>query len=378
MRSIAALAMLGLIAAPAAAEETAQAGRIWRGTLGDTAITACFFDEDARAGIYYIDAALEPIRLEPTGAATEQTSRETGGVDDEKEAIWRFAPDAEDRITGDWFSGDAMLPISLTAAAATFPEYGTPCESEAFLAPLLAGGETSAKRARLGRTRYTELAYAGPNRSGLDDYEVTTFALDPVRPGDAAINRALAAAMPDGTAAHFGGQCAGWSMGSPGGGAGYLEQAIVPILISPRWLSVRDSGSSYCGGAHPNHFAGFAVYDRDSGAEVDPAAWFTPGALAFYDWEGEPGRPRAIAGLSDALGQALMAHWSGSDDLSECGTPDAIGGYSWQIGLTREGPVFVPQLPHVIFACTEEVVIPWKTARPFLSAEGRAVMKSLR
>ena len=40
--------------------------------------------------------------------------------------------------------------------------------------------------------------------------------------------------------------------------------------------------------------------------------------------------------------------------------------------------VFVPQLPHVIFACTEEVVLPWKAARPFLSDAGTAVRKSLR
>ncbi|PLK25169.1 hypothetical protein C0V72_02435 [Porphyrobacter sp. TH134] len=378
MRSIAALAMLGLIAAPAAAEETAQASRIWRGMLGDTAITACFFDEDARAGIYYIDAALAPIGLDPAGDAGPNVSRERGGSDEGGEAIWIFAPDADDRIQGEWQRGDQTLGFGLTAVPVPLAEYSSPCETEAFLGPLLAGGEITDKPARFEGTAYTERSYTGPKRAGVDDYNVATLALDPVRPGDGAINRALAAALPDGTAAHGAGQCAGWSMANGGTGLGYLEQAIVPILISPRWLSVRDSGSSYCGGAHPNHFTGFAVYDRDSGAEVDPAAWFTPGALAFYDWESEPGHPRAIAGLSDALGQALLAHWSGSNDLSECGTPDAIGGYSWQIGLTREGPVFVPQLPHVIFACTEEVVIPWKAARPFLSAEGRAVMDSLR
>jgi hypothetical protein len=35
-------------------------------------------------------------------------------------------------------------------------------------------------------------------------------------------------------------------------------------------------------------------------------------------------------------------------------------------------------MPHVGFACTEEIVLPWAEARPFLSPEGRAVMKSLQ
>ena len=375
------LVALALTAAPAFAQEPQTEGRIWRGTLGETAITACFFEQDSRAGAYYADAVLEPVRLEPTDESAPQVARELRGFDEATGAIWTFAPEAGDHLAGDWQDAVQTRPIRLTAVPVSFSEYGTPCESEAFLAPLLAGGETTAKRARFDGTDYTELAYAGPKRSGLDDYSVTSFALDRVRPGDPAVNRALAAALPDGTTAHFAGQCAGWSMANASGAAGYLEQAVVPILMTARWLGVRDSGSSYCGGAHPNHFTGFAVYDRDSGAEVDPAAWFKPGALAFYDGDSETepkAAKRVIAGLSDALGKAVLAHWPQREDGDECGIADSVGGSGWQIGLTREGPVFVPQLPHVIFACTEEVVLPWAKARPFLSAEGRAVRDSLR
>jgi hypothetical protein len=383
MRAAGLLAALTLVAAPAGAEEQAppQAGHIWRGTLGEAAITACFFERDAREGVYYADAALEPIRLQPMDSTAEEVSREIRSFDEEDGPIWTFAPAADDRLAGEWQQGGQTLPVRLTAVPATAPEYGTPCESEAFLAPLLVGGAITAKPARFGSTAYTELEYTGPKRSGLDDYNVATFALDPIRPGDAAINRALTAAMPDGTAAHVMGECAGWSLGNGGGGLGYLDKFLAPILITPRWLGIRDSGSSYCGGAHPNHFSGLAVYDRDSGAEVDPATWFKPGALEFYDFEGEiepkPAK-RPIAGLLEALAKAVQAHWPARDGNDECGVPEVISGTSWQIGLTRKGPVFVPQFPHVIFACTEEVVVPWKAVRPFLSDEGRAVAKSLR
>lgn len=142
-------------------------------------------------------------------------------------------------------------------------------------------------------------------------------------------------------------------------------------------IGVALSGSSFCGGAHPNHFITAQVYDRDSGAEVEPAAWFKPGALTFYDWEPGPGQIPPIAGLSKALTKALLAQSAPREEGDECGT--IVGeGFSWQIGLTREGPVFVPQLPYVIFACTEDIVLPWKDARPFLSAQGRAVMESMK
>ena len=120
---------------------------------------------------------------------------------------------------------------------------------------------------------------------------------------------------------------------------------------------------------------------------LDDVARFMLASLERPDMEGawlNIGGPERMVGkqvtqcLSEALGKAVLAHWPAREDGDECGIADGFGGSSWQIGLTREGPVFVPQLPHVIFACTEEVVLPWAEARPFLSAEGRAVMESLR
>ena len=152
-------------------------------------------------------------------------------------------------------------PIRLIAVPATIPEYGSPCESEAFLAPLLAGGETTAKRASFEGTDYTELTYAGPKRSGLDDYHVTSFALDRVRPGDAAVNQALAAALPDGTAAHVAGQCVGWSManasgaagrGSGAGGSGARGTASRAMAAPTSKLSVRACSTSWFSAGLPN------------------------------------------------------------------------------------------------------------------------------
>lgn len=372
------LAALALVAAPAAAQEPAQQGRIWKGTLGDAAITACFVDEAAFDGVYYLDTGLEPIRLAQLEGTDPPELAEMRGYDDASGATWTLRS-TEDSIAGERTADAVVLPIRLTAVLVALPKYGSACETDAFLEPLLAGGTVTTKRESFEGNGYTALAYQGPKRAGIEDYAVSSFALDPVRPGDAAVNRALAKALPDGTAAHVMGQCVGLSL--PGGIGGSMDEAWVPTMITARWLGIRRSGSDYCGGAHPNNSLTLVVYDRDSGAEVDPSTWFKPGALVFYDWESEvdpkPAK-RPIAGLSQALAKALRAKWPARGDEDECGLPDELEGFGWDIGLTREGPVFVPQLPHVMFACTEEVAMPWKEARPFLSAEGRAVMASLR
>lgn len=378
-RAASLIAALALVAVPASAEEAAKTGRIWKGTLGETAITACFAEEHHRDGLYYADATLEPLRLVEIEEVDPPVFTEMAGRTDKTGAVWAMQDSTGDHVAGEWRKGDETLPIRLKATPVAIPEYGSACETAAFLDPLLAGGTYTAGPATFDGTAYTQSEYQGPDRMGLGDYTFTSLAIEPVRPGDAAINRTLAAALPDSTAGHMIGQCVGLSLGSGIGGS--AEELLAPILIAPRWISIRHSGTGYCGGAHPNHFSGFAVYDRDSGAEVDPSSWFKPDALTVYDFEAEldpkPAK-RPIAGLSDALAKSLLARWPerGADD--ECGMPELLGRSSWVIGLTRKGPVFVPQLPHVIFACTEEVVLPWKTARPFLSAEGKAVMESLR
>jgi hypothetical protein len=379
MRAAALLAALALVAAPAAAQEPPAQGRVWKGTLGDKAITACFAEEFTRDGLYYLDEAREPLRLVEVEEADPPTYTELSGRSDETGAVWAMQAPQAGRLIGTWTKGGEIRQIDLTANAVTLPGYGTACETGAFLDPLLADGTYSAGPASFEGTAYTRFEYQGPARMGLDDYQITSLALEPVRPGDTAINRALAQALPDGTAGHMMGQCVGASLGD--GHGGYAEELLAPILITPRWLGIRHSGSSYCGGAYPNHFSTFAVYDRDSGAEVDPAIWFKSGMLGFYDFEAEldpkPAK-RPIAGLSGDLAKAVLARWPVRDEGHECGVPDMIGSTSWEIGVIREGPVFVPQLPHAILACAEEVVLPWKAARPLLSAEGRTVMDSLR
>lgn len=377
MRGAALLAALALVAGPAATQESQAAQDwIWKGTLGDQAITVCFAPPGTANSVYYRDAVLETVRLEIPDPAAPQVFSEMTGAEEATGAVWRMQPATGETMTGEWRKGDAVLPIRLSATLVDVPEYGSVCETGAFIEPLLAGGTFTSTARRLDGTAYTELAYAGPARAGLADYNIRTFAIAPSGIADEAINAALGAALPDGSIAHTMGQCAA-PMLANAGVPGYIDEALDPMLITRRWVAVRRGGSTYCGGAHPNNFSGFAVYDRASGGEADPAQWFKPGALLFYAWEPQPGRIRPIKGLSPALTEAVMARWPEGARDPEC-LEAARSEWGWRIGLSAEGPVFVPVFPHVIFACTEDVTLPWTDARRFLSPEGLAVMASLR
>lgn len=377
MRAAAQLAALALVAAPVAAAEVQGAqGTIWKGTLGNEAITACFDGSEGGNSVFYRDAALETVRLEAEDAAAPLVFTEVTGAEQVPGAVWTMQPATDEAMTGEWRKGDAVLPIRLTAVTVDVPEYGSECESAVFIEPLLAGGTTTGVVKKLGAADYTELAYAGPARAGLGDYHIATFVITPSSPKDDAINALLRAALPDGTADSEMAQCAA-PMLANAGVPGYMDEAQTPMLITPRWVAVRNGGSNYCGGAHPNNFLSLAVYDRQRGAAADTTRWFKPGALAFYDFDPQPGQFRPIKGLSPALTEAVMARWPADARDPEC-LDAARSEWGWTIGLSAEGPVFAPQFPHAIFACTEEVTLPWKAARPFLSKKGRAVMASLR
>ena len=360
----------------APAKTPAQTGQIWSGTVGGIPITACFDNAETDEGIYYYNAHLRPLRLVQIDENTPSVLTEIEGYRDQSGATWTIDAKADQRIAGTWRSGDRELPIELSASPVDLPEFDGPCASAAFVEPLLVGGSAGDSRASFDGAAYTKLVYTGPPHLGGDDYLVETIALDPVQAGDRAINTALAKALPDGSVGHHMGQCLGMHM--PGGGKGYLNETITPALITDQWLSIERAGSTFCGGAHPSHFFTLAAYDRSSGNEADPSTWFKPDALLFYEFESEDGplRPRPIAGLSEALVDKVQANWPHAAG-SEC--PSAVRTQmGWTLGLAKDGVVFVPQLPHVIFACTDAITVPWDELAPFLSDAGQDVRGSLQ
>ena len=51
---------------------------------------------------------------------------------------------------------------------------------------------------------------------------------------------------------------------------------------------------------------------------------------------------------------------------------------SWTLELKREGIGFTPDLPRVVMACGDEVILSWNQLAPFLSPSGKREVAELR
>lgn len=175
----------------------------------------------------------------------------------------------------------------------------------------------------------------------------------------------------------------GW-WGSGGEGTpGYEGGALVRLqLLTPRLVGLTESGSYYCGGAHPDNFSTYKLGDiatgepiaaetllrgwvarDDSGKVIDPATVADKDTLSF--------------GPSDDLVKFVTDRRNRSDATYEedCGAEDLLRS-NLGVYFTQDEMIFTfRNLPHVIFACTDDLVkIPLAEARPLLTDKGARLL----
>ena len=148
--------------------------------------------------------------------------------------------------------------------------------------------------------------------------------------------------------------------------------------LTPRLLGFVENVSSYCGGAHPNlieerHFADVKtgepveaerllkgwVPKNNDGEEIDPAKVIDENQQRY--------------GPNAELVDFVNARRDKSDASVEndCGMNDLVAS-NLGVYFTRDELVFnLKDLPHVIFACTNDLVrIPLQDAKPLLTKQG--------
>ena len=352
---------------------------LYEGTIGTLPIRACFDESSTIAGTYYYLKHLKPIGL-AIGENKTDVVRETTGYEEYTGGQWWSLRHKGETLSGMWRDGRRRLPIRLKRVLYTSDNYAGPCESKQFQLPRLAGASVKESAAEFAAGPITTLTFEpGPAFDG-DSVGISSFVLaGPPQSGDAAINAALRRVLPvgvdDSDSAFL--DCMG-GMHISWGQDGTFEHMAAPEVLTQRWLGVLNTLGTYCGGAHPNFWQHRQIFDRQSGAEVDPVGWLRKGALTFYEYEDPDGfyPKRPIAGLGDDLFSTVRTLWPGDAD-AEClevidGRPNG-----WDIGLGEGGMIFKPELPHVATACVESVTVPWGDLEPFLSDEGRAVRASL-
>lgn len=171
----------------------------------------------------------------------------------------------------------------------------------------------------------------------------------------------------------------GWS-GSGGQGTTGMEDGSSVTLeyLSPRLLGLVENGSSYCGGAHPNHFENRHFADVRTGDPV-VAERLLKGFIA-KDIDGQRIDPATLNkddyvkyGPDEALMNFVNDRRDKSDASLEtdCGMNDLVASNLGVYFTKTELVFYLKDLPYVNFACGADLVrVPLKDARPLFSEEG--------
>lgn len=345
------------------AHATGEAG-VWQGTIGTLPVRACLTrDDDGKwgTGSYYYLSKLKPLRLEAADEGPDLVERETLGAEQES-ARWRVAAPGPNTLAGEWRSGARTLPIVLRRVPAALSDDG-PCASDAYLAPRVRPLKVISAPAARGTLRYTKLTYApGPN---FPDVDLASFAIAEALPGDRAINAAvrLDPAKPGSPGDYL--ACVRQALAQTGTDGDYSAE-LTPSSLPGDFLSAEVSIGWSCGGAHPDNASYSLTFDRRDGREVRLANWLLPNAVT----PPENGDASHSVRVTSAFRRLLLQRFPFDPQAAECREPVAEEEY-WTIALTATGLGFEPQLPHVVQACADTAVVPFRQLAAYLTPAGR-------
>lgn len=141
-----------------------------------------------------------------------------------------------------------------------------------------------------------------------------------------------------------------WSTDS--GSLGGMDETYSEVhALTPRLMTWQESGSTYCGGAHPNNYSVRYTMDVAAGEILSLSDMFADAA------DDRPGESLA-AFVRDNRGKPVKDFEIEHEE--ECGMDDLIGQYL-SAGIRRDGDALrivfgLENLPHVINACADDLL----------------------
>jgi hypothetical protein len=197
--------------------------------------------------------------------------------------------------------------------------------------------------------------------------EVTTFHLAADTPGRAAINAWLWDALPNDVASSEYFDCAKSSVAS---GYGYWSRRLWPEMLTYHFLVVGEQMEYYCGGAYPEFFTQWHIFDVSTGAEIDTSAWIRTDAFRLLGPHANDGPeidwPRTDIEIKfhDLITQA----YSETGPHADCPyLPETVE--VWTIRPTWSGLAFSPEDGPMMRGCAVDLVISYDDLQGFVSKE---------
>ncbi len=337
---------------------------VWRGTLGRQEVMVNLQPEGCGSAYYYL-RHLWSIRL---AEKDPRRDRWHEGPDDAP-ALWTLEAVTDSAIEGTWAdaSGQRRLPLRLKRVAAAVSARPNECPAtghEAFNAPRVKAKAPALVEIRIEGRAWKALEVPGAEIRAL----LVPASMPDVPPRLERRQRQWVAT----TVVDFF-EC---QLGLAEFSQGKAIQADYraewqPVFLNARWLAMREDHSNFCGGAHPNFgVLGTLVWDLAADREVDPWTWLRVGRSP-EGWRLLPQELKALLAKIYAKGR------DGGDDADRQCREAVEQLASYHLAPSAEGLVFMPELPHVVQACADDVVVPWAQLGPFLTPAGRAAQPSL-
>lgn len=347
MRAAVLLAVAMLAGSPAiAAIPSERTAGVWDGTVGTLPVRACFVSKSfGDHGAYYYRSKLVAI---PLNADDKRPGEFTENWADQKGPRWTISGITNGVMTGRWTSGGKSLPVRLTSVPVKLSEDETACGSDAFFRPRMAGVRTVRSRAMMDGTGIARLAL--DHRGHFPGVAVRSFQIDGSDAATKRINKRLRQPFEDGESSWL--TCLKMSFNNLSF-EGESVDKIEPRLINKRYLSAVESIGYFCGGAHPEDAIVPLLFDRTTGAVVDPFTFVANRKALFAE---------------------ILSRFPSKDRECEGVIREAD---DWTAEVTRSGIIFRPQLPRVIMACGDDIAIPFTRLRPWLNAKGKAAVATI-
>jgi hypothetical protein len=352
------------LAAATAPVASADLAGIWEGTIGNLPVRACLAPREwGPLGSYYYLSRGRLIALDAE-PGTSGTYHEND-VRDPDAPRWTIETANAGRLTARWAHGGRTLPVRLLRIAPA-SDGQDHCSGMEYHRPRLAGIRTVTARASLDGVNYSRTTL---NHGGRFEASVEIFALDGSGAAVDRLNATLRQSLTGSPPEWF--ECIRAALERfPSEGS--FDQRLAPTLISRRWMGVVEQYDNFCGGNHPNHGRRYRTFDLASGEEVDLHDWLNASAVKRHRWEPDE---EDIKTLQPEFRDFILAGWTAEDpDCAESVRSHEF----WNIGLTRNGLIFSPDLPHVAQACGEQFALTFARLRPFMTEEGAANLRALQ
>jgi Regulator of chromosome condensation (RCC1) repeat len=142
---------------------------------------------------------------------------------------------------------------------------------------------------------------------------------------------------------------------------------VTPIFWNAHFLTLHETYSNYCGGAHPNGGTlRYIGWDIAADRAVNFDTWVKrvakdANAAKLRAWT----LPSRLKNLIVAGYKKERRHEADKDCVDS-----VINGESFRAYPSTSGMVFEPVFPHVIRACEDPTTIPWRQMQPFLTPVG--------